>query len=341
MKPMASSLIVVCDESGNEGDNLSRSGSAVFAHGSVTIDAADAADIMREIRADLGSKSVELKSKVLLLPGNEDVLKAFLLDSRLLGNGNVHLSEKRYFLSSKVVDTIVETVLHERGHDLHKHARAFGMAQTVYKEAPAALGPAWDTALDQFNTMLRLKVRSGEKATLDEFYNTVEKLQRDASGKLRTILGLVLAGRYEAKNLVDNLATSSADYLALDPLFAAVGQTTRTWAEKSGSSVEMVHDNTNLLTPSRVQSLITGLAHSGLEEFGVAPIHLTAVRLVDSKSDARVQVADLLAGAGRLIAEQSLEGVEHPLAALLRPYIDPNSLWGDDPSWLFLTGRSL
>ncbi|MFD0662567.1 hypothetical protein [Thermocatellispora tengchongensis] len=42
-----------------------------------------------------------------------------------------------------------------------------------------------------------------------------------------------------------------------------------------------------------------------------------------------MQVADLLAGAARKIAEDALHGHGDPeLTALLRPYVHPRSIWG-------------
>jgi hypothetical protein len=45
-------------------------------------------------------------------------------------------------------------------------------------------------------------------------------------------------------------------------------------------------------------------------------------------------VADFLAGVARKIASDQLRGNDDPeLTALLRPYVDPLSVWGDAASW--------
>jgi len=49
---------------------------------------------------------------------------------------------------------------------------------------------------------------------------------------------------------------------------------------------------------------------------------------VDSRTDPRVQVADLLAGVARKVAADELLGRRDPnLTALLRPYVDSASRW--------------
>ena len=61
------------------------------------------------------------------------------------------------------------------------------------------------------------------------------------------------------------------------------------------------------------------------------------VRLVVAREDARVQVADFLAGIARKIASDELNGRGDPaLTALLRPYVDPGSVWGDARSGALL-----
>jgi hypothetical protein len=75
-------------------------------------------------------------------------------------------------------------------------------------------------------------------------------------------------------------------------------------------------------------------------EAGLRPVPLLSVTLVDSKSDSRVQLADLLAGAARMVATEALAGRADPLVAQLRPYFDPNGLWGDPESWNTLVGSA-
>jgi hypothetical protein len=53
--------------------------------------------------------------------------------------------------------------------------------------------------------------------------------------------------------------------------------------------------------------------------------------------DPRVQVADILAGTARKIASDELNDRGHAeLTALLRPYVDSQSIWGDDRSGALL-----
>ncbi|WP_132123689.1 DUF3800 domain-containing protein [Actinocrispum wychmicini] len=111
----------------------------------------------------------------------------------------------------------------------------------------------------------------------------------------------------------------------LDLLVPAIVRAVEHW----GAPVTIVHDQQNLLTPDRVARLKDILGG-----------RLIGLRLVDSRSDARVQIADFLAGVARKVASIELNGDGDPeLTALLRPYVDPRSVWGDARSGRTLVGQ--
>ncbi|MFI6326027.1 DUF3800 domain-containing protein [Nonomuraea sp. NPDC050556] len=109
---------------------------------------------------------------------------------------------------------------------------------------------------------------------------------------------------------VGGLRRQDVEGASLDPLVQAISRAVEAWGARS-----VVHDQTNALTPSRMAELV--------ERHG-----LTGFRQVDSQSDARIQVADFLAGTARKIAEEDLHGRGDPeLTQLLRPFVDPCSVW--------------
>jgi hypothetical protein len=111
----------------------------------------------------------------------------------------------------------------------------------------------------------------------------------------------------------------------LDLLVPAIVRAVDHWG--TDGPVSIVHDQQNLLNEDRIAELKAILGD-----------RLAGLRLVDSRSDARVQIADFLAGVARKIASEELNGRgDAELTALLRPYVDPRSIWGDDRSWALLS----
>ncbi len=59
-------VIIACDESGAEGENVTRSNHPVFVHASVRLDSAQAAEIVAEVRRLAPSQAAEYKSEQIL-----------------------------------------------------------------------------------------------------------------------------------------------------------------------------------------------------------------------------------------------------------------------------------
>ena len=86
----------------------------------------------------------------------------------------------------------------------------------------------------------------------------------------------------------------------LDPLIPALAHAVTLWGA-GGRAVAVVHDEHHYLTAPRIAQLRQLLDGRGPSP-GRKPCRLVGVRLVDSRSDPRVQVADLLAGTTFLAA---------------------------------------
>ncbi|MGI5126220.1 DUF3800 domain-containing protein [Pseudonocardia sp. CA-107938] len=106
---------------------------------------------------------------------------------------------------------------------------------------------------------------------------------------------------------------------ALDPLPAAIGATVARWSDRG--PVELVHDRQTTLSAARIAALRAAFPA------------LAGLTLVPSRSDARVQVADFVAGVAYRIAADALAGRgDAELLALLEPYVDGASVWRDAAS---------
>lgn len=334
---------VACDESGNEGENLFASGSTVFVHASTDIDAVTAANIMDQVRADTRSQAPEIKSKTLLSPANEDVLLALLQNPDLHGRVSVHLTEKRFFLASKLVDLIVEEVMHERGEDIYRDRRARAWAWILYREAPAQLGPAWTALLDAFNELTWRRPGQSKASETSAFLAALDDARSGATGRVAHILRIAHAGEPHVLDLAREASDTSKGVLRnLDPIVAAVGQTARTWHERTNADIRIVHDEAPAITTELKAALMLGLSAAATAELGVPPVSLVGINTVDSKLEPRVQVADLFAGVARVCAQDALAGnPNEKWISALRPHLNDDSIWGDASSWFALYDREL
>ncbi|MCW2768438.1 MAG: hypothetical protein JWO11_4397 [Nocardioides sp.] len=333
-------LQVACDESGAEGENVAMSHHRVLSHGSVDLTIGEAGAVMAELRERTGSRARELKSDAIV--SRPHVVEWLLSDAGpLLGRAEIVLVDKQYFLVAKVVDLLIEELAHSRGENLYAGDKARRMAWALFREGKRDLGEElWTEMLQVFNSLMRMKQRKGTKATVDEFFDVVERAHRRSRRRaVSDLLAKVAATRTHADEFQRFIIENPQVSPSLDPLVAAITVTARSWAGRSRRAFELLHDEQAMLTPSCVEETVSTLRRPPREFLLLAPpVQIRDIVLADSRTDERIQVADVVAGVGRWAGLASLEGDYGP-AKVVRPFISRESLWADIPTFRVLTGR--
>ncbi|MCG5220474.1 DUF3800 domain-containing protein [Streptosporangium soli] len=326
--PANGHLEIACDESGSEGEKLIGGNTDVFAHAGVRLRADSAAECIQETRNRIRSPATEYKANHLLREKHRPVLTWLLGSSGpIYGNAHVYLADKTFFAIGRVVDLLVGRVGSAADGDAHRDGQAQAMAVTLYREGQATFGrEQWTAFLESFNDLMRARV------SVDSFFQVVDAMSLSgAQGRVGEIMGRLAQARPYADDFRARLLDRPKMAPVLDPLIPAIVQAVVRWGE-GGKPVSIVHDEHYTLTQGRIARLQASF---------VAPHppggRLTGLRLVDSRSDPRVQVADFLAGVARKIASDELnDRGDAELVALLRPYVHPSSIWGDARSWSLL-----
>jgi len=299
---------IACDESGSEGEKLVGGSTDVFAHASVDLSADAARDCIEMVRVGARSPAAECKASVVLRERNRRVL-VWLIgpDGPLLDRAHVHLTEKEYRLTAKLVELL--------GCGVDPRA--------LYDAGPRVLGTlAWARLLSAFNHLMRSRDVLETRIAANRFFDLVDAHRR-APGVVGAALSEVWAARPRDDAAVARLLDRADGRAVLDPLVPAIARGVAHWYD-GDRPVSLVHDEQGALTPDRLRDLDTVCGDAAL----------AGIRFVDSTTDPRVQVADLLAGAARKIASDQLNGRgDVLLTALLRPYLDRHSAWGDPRSW--------
>ncbi|HEY3015223.1 MAG TPA: hypothetical protein VGJ41_08940 [Nocardioides sp.] len=302
---------IACDESGSEGEKLVGGSTDVFAHASVDLSLEAARDCIEMVRIGARSPATECKASVVLRERNRRVL-VWLIgpDGPLHGRAHVHLTEKSFRLTAKLVELL------GGGVD----------PRELYDAAPHALGARdWTRLLAAFNDLMRSRDLLEARMTANRFFDLVEA-HRSARGSVGAAMSDLWDARPDDDAAVRHLLDRGDGRSVLDPLVPAIARGVLHWYD-GARPVSLVHDEQGALTPDRLRQLDTVCGDSAL----------AGIRFVDSTTDPRVQVADLLAGAARKIASDQLNRRgDVLLTALLRPYLDRHSAWGDPRSWRLL-----
>ncbi|WP_381588015.1 DUF3800 domain-containing protein [Streptomyces sp. DSM 41987] len=332
---------IACDESGSDGENLLGGNTDVFAHASVRLDVALAADSIQEIRNRIRSPAQEYKANHLLREKHRPVLTWLLGPSGPIhGHAHVHLTDKAFFVVGRVVDLLVGKATHAASAGLSQDEEAHSLAVALYREGPRSFGPElWREFLESSNHLMRTKNLWGTRTPVDSFFRTIDNLRRTAAGgSVDDILERLAAARSPADSFRARLLDDPTVIPALDPLIPSIVRTVAHWSD-GNKPVSIVHDRNNTLTDERIAQLKEIFSRPHPADPGYGPRgRLTSVTLVSSRSDARIQLADFLAGVARKIASDELnQRGDAELTALLRPYVDESSFWGDGRSWSLLS----
>jgi hypothetical protein len=292
---------VACDESGYEGEHLVGGVTEVFAHAGVHIELDAAQECVARLRERIRSPALEYKANHLLRAKHRDVLDWMLgADGPLAGAATVHLVDKTYFAAVRLAELLTDRP----------------MSPALHREA---LGPRWVAVLAAFDTLMRTRDVATLDAAAARFAQVTGGALGDAnSAGVAALLGEVAGAAQQAARLRRAFLADPSAVPPLDPLVPAIRATVASWSERTGQRIHVVHDRQTTLGADRI-------ARIGGE--------LAGLRLVDSRLDARVQLADFLAGIATRIASRALAG--HPDLALvtaLAEFTDPHSLWSHEPS---------
>ncbi len=271
---------------------------------------------------------MELKSKTFLQPKHEATVRWLLEHPAVAGQASIHLTHKRYFLVTKLFDMTVEETAYEDGLNMYEDGSALAGANLLFFTAPAMHGQRWDTLLQTLQQFLRAKTAADSATELGNLDASFIDLLGAWTGEPDRFLTIAHQGVEHLKTYSQLQLGDGIDHRlrALDPLVSAVGSAVILWAEMSGRPIEVVHDAAKELTPERIESMKESLASPEIvaaHRVGRG-VELVDVTLVDSKLDARVQVADLMAGLGRAVAES---GGAHALTEEVAALVSKMSIW--------------
>ena len=292
---------IACDESGFSGGSLAGGHTTVFVHASVRIGAADAARMVDRVRALTGGRRAEVKAVRLRRPHDRAVLEELLAVAA--PHVGVHLTDTALFVLARLADLVVHGTAVAGTDSPGRGPRARALARRLY-----AMHPPPDF-LKLAGNLVRTHNRWLPKDPVAAFY------------ALPGIPAEIQAARPAIEEVRASYERDRKRTPLMEPVIPALARTVEAWLA-TAREVTVVHDEQSALTRERLADIAAAVArrHPGRR--------LAAVHLVDSRADARVQVADLLAGIARRVASDALAGrPDDALIALLRPYVNPESTW--------------
>lgn len=312
--------MVYVDESSNSGQNLLDPNQPVFTVAGVHVVDDLATSIVDEIQAQLPPTQKEAKYGSLARSsrGRKALLHAF--EQLPAGSVRSYVVNKRFMVTTKMVDVLLEPVAHATGFNMYEDQQALALAELLHLCAPAVGdATAYDRLLQTFVDWVRQRVAT------DELFKTVstykESVRHPDFVKWFDLLEL---SRGVAEETSADIAAGEQRDL-LDPAVPSLYCLGTDFGESLGQ-FRLIHDESKVINRNaallRLSFLLPDPTRPG-HFLGRLPAD--RIDFADSKDHPQLQLADWAAGAVRQWASQLAVGggdqFSRDLETIVRPWV--------------------
>lgn len=342
------------DESGYHGDQL-HGHDRYMILGSVAIDDTEAAVIVDTLRREAGiqQSAREVKFQKMFTGGGAGHRRRLLGEllasgGPLHGRASVYAIDKHYFVAAKLVDLLLEERFHALGYDIVSNGVGRQLALDLATEGPRALGrDGFDRLIAAAVAFFSKKNRTGDQVTVDDLYAVIResyaytrRRKAPQAKKAAEVLDMLRKSRPEAEEFARERpaeATPTGEHGLLDdtmdPLVTAVPTVILHASIRYGGQLQVLADDQRLLTDDKLEVLERGATAVGLVHGLIKGNHLQDLVRGRSVDHPSLQLADLVAGAGRVVArwhdgeDDPAGGELHPVVA---PLVDPQGMLAEE-----------
>lgn len=324
---------VHADESNNSGENLLDIDQPVFAVAAVHLSATEAQSMVQAVLDAVPPRRGEPKYGSLAKSWQGRSALLSVLTKLRDGAASAFVAHKRFMVISKMIDYLVVELAFEDGYDMYADGSAVGLANLMHMTGPV-LGDeaAYETMLATFVDA----IRPNRPTTLDDLFTVIEAYQRTVRDGLDAHVGLLLAARGNAQDLVDLIDARKVRDV-LDPAVPCLIELCRHVAVDLGQ-FHLVHDASKtidrnlaiLLTLDQLPAVTPGLP--------AEPLPVVDITFADSSTTPQLIIADWVAGAVRQVGQVRATGDdEDPFVAELAPLVERWTVGGIWPNAELIT----
>jgi len=281
------------DESGNTGSNIIDGDQPMF-----TLSGCKFTEQEAEMLIKLtGSKSpVEAHFKQLKRrkAGQDGIVR--LLKHSLVSNKRVkvELFHKKFMVTSKIVDLLIEHMMHLNGHDLYINGANIGLSNMWHFCFPTFCG---EESVNVMNSSFVRMIREQTEESINQFYQNVEALLDTCiNEEFKTDIQMLLL----TKSIIHD-ALEGVEKESLDPSIPALFSQCANWGEVHPKGFHIIHDDSQTIEKQRETfNLFMDWTQDKIElgydrrKFNL-PLKGKSLKFSSSTEYAQLQVADIIA----------------------------------------------
>ncbi|MFY9995542.1 MAG: DUF3800 domain-containing protein [Leclercia sp.] len=283
------------DESGNTGGDLLDLAQFVFTLGACDISKSDAIKAL-ELTESKSPNEAHFKTLRRRKSGQDGIIR--LLESKYINEDTVKvfIIDKRYMLTTKVVDILIETWSYNRGIDIYLNGQNLALSNYLYYCLRVFCGQEpTDKMYDRFIKM----IKNQDAESIEQFYISVDELKACASSDnfISTLDRISIT-----KSDITNILNDTEMYI-LDPAIPSLFKHCIEWDKIYPNGYHIKHDDSKAISERKgIFDLFMDWTKES-EEFGYdrrkfeLPLKARSLTFHSSAEYPQLQVADIVSSA--------------------------------------------
>ncbi|NOX09585.1 MAG: DUF3800 domain-containing protein [Gammaproteobacteria bacterium] len=296
---------IAFDESGNTGADLLYKDQPIFALASSNLSLDEARELLNLVKTPQ-AKEAKFSAIKKSNSGKRRIIEFLKQSTQYNKQIKTTIVHKKFMVTTKVVDILIETLAHRDGIDLYKDGANIALSNMHYYCMSLFCGKERTSEmLDSFIKMIRNKTTS----SVDQFYYHAWQLYGATINKEYQV---ALSPILETEKLISEILVA-VDSNSIDPAIPAFYEHCANWGDKFEHEFDVLHDTSKPLFQEKdtLEALMS--KDKTYEKIGydrrsyTFPLRANGVVFCDSKNDERIQVVDLIASSSGYWAKGLLE----------------------------------
>jgi hypothetical protein len=231
------------DESGNTGSNLLDKDQPVFSLASCRFSTAEATSLLELIDSN-SPHEAHFKNLRRRKSGQDAIVRLMSSDMVNPDNVKINIFLKEFMIVTKIVDLLIEHMMHLIGEDLYLNGRNIALSNMLYYCLPSLC----DAGLVQemYKNFVKM-IRDQDQADIERFYLSVEQLKATTTHEaFKEDIDLILM----TKNCIHD-ALEGIDKLSLDPSIPALFAHCILWGDSYPKGFHIIHDDSHSIAKQK------------------------------------------------------------------------------------------
>lgn len=285
--------IIYFDESGNTGSNLLDSDQPVFTLASCVFSQKESEQLLKLLESNSPNEA-HFKNLRRRKSGQDGIVR--LMSSKLIGVNNVKINIflKEFMITTKIVDLLIEHMMHLMGEDLYLNGRNIALSNMLYYCLPTFCET--DLVQSMYKSFVKM-IRSQDQESIDSFYIDVQNVKDSSSDdNFKKNIDQILA----TKNCIHD-ALNGIDKHSLDPSIPALFLHCAQWGDVYPKGFHIIHDDSHSIEKQR--SLFAQFMDWTQDEVELGydrrkynlPLKGKSLKFASSEDHSQIQVSDIIA----------------------------------------------